>query len=46
MKVPRLSASAGLVGKGMGTETELYSAYKRKAAELPGVQKKEKQEKE
>lgn len=46
MKAPGLSVSAGLVGKEMGAETKLYSAYKRKAAELPDVQKKEKQEKE
>lgn len=46
VKAPRLSASAGLSGKEMGAETELYSSYKTKAAELPDMQKKEKQEKE
>lgn len=46
MKAPGLSASAGLVGKEMDAETELYSAYRSKAAELPDMQKKEKQEKE
>lgn len=41
MKVPRLSASAGLAGREMAAETKLYSAYKGKAAELPDMQEKE-----
>lgn len=43
VRAPRLSASAGLVGKKMAAETELYSAHRRKAAKLPDTQKKEKQ---
>lgn len=45
MRAPRFSASAGLVGKEMGAETELYSPHRRKATKLPDVQKKEKQKK-
>lgn len=41
-RAPRLSASAGLVGKEMGAETELYSVHRRKATKLPDMQKKAK----
>jgi len=45
VRAPRLSALAGRVGKEMGAETELYSAHRRKATDLPDAQKKEKQKK-
>lgn len=45
MRAPGLSTSAGHVGRQTNAETGLYSAHRRKATQLPNMQKKEKQKK-